>query len=232
MLELVCECRDFLSDFCFPYAICGGYAIEMFLGKETRPHGDLDITIFNEDRKHIVDFLLSKEWDAFTPPNEANYIERIASPEDSRAINPKGLFAIKPGCSLFKLEQVPGDRTKHKFIDTNNQQTDFDFIDIIFNQRYGNEFVFWSFTDRGKNITRELDKAILFYEDIPYLSPEVILFINAPPEYFDSGYHREKNRIDFESTIPCLPSESKRWLVNALETTYPDGHRWFEQLRK
>ena len=227
MLELVYECRNFLNDFGFPYAICGGYALDMFLGKQIRPHGDLDISIFYEDRKHIVDFILKRDWNVYTQPGKSKYVELITSPDDSRALNPGGLFAIKPGCTLFKLEPIPGDKTKFKFEDTNNRQLNFDFIDIIFNQQQGNNFVFWPFTDRSKNIVRELDKAILYYKGIPYLSPEVMLFIIAPPEYFDSNYHKDKNCIDFESTIPYLPSESKEWLINALETVYPDGHRWF-----
>ena len=227
MHELVYECREFFNDCGFPYAICGGYAIEMFLGKQIRPHGDLDISIFHEDMKHIVDFMLHKGWDVYIPPDDSEYIERISSADDDRVLNISGLFAIKPGCALFKLEPVPGDNSKFKFEDTNNRQTNFDFIDIIFNQRQGNNFVFWPLTDRGKNITRELDKAILYHENTPYLSPEVMLFIIAPPEYFNSDYHRDKNHIDFESTFPCLPSESREWLINAIETVYPDGHRWF-----
>jgi len=230
MLDLVYECRNFLNDFGFPYAICGGYAIEMFLGKEIRPHGDLDISIFYEDRKHIVDFILSRGWDIYTQPDKAKYIELITRSDDSKVLNPSGLFAVKPRCTLFELEPVPGYKTKFKFEDTNNRQTDFDFIDIIFNKQQDNKFLFWPFTNRGKNITRELDKAILYHEDIPYLSPEVMLLIISPPEYFSSDYHKDKNCIDFESTIPYLPNESRGWLINALKTVYPEGHRWFEQL--
>jgi len=232
MLELVYECHDFLNEFPYPYAICGGYAFEMFLGKQTRPHGDLDISIFSDDRQHIVDFMLYRGWNVYIPPNDMNYVKRISKGTDDSILNSNGVFAIKPGCPLFKLESIPGDKSKFKFIDTNKRQLNFDFIDIIFNQQQDNKFVFWQIADRGKNITRELDRAILHYEGIPYLSPEVMLFIISPQEYFDSEYHREKNCIDFESTVPHLPRESKKWLINALETVYPDGHRWFKQLKQ
>ena len=101
MLELVYKCRDFFNDFGFPYAICGGYALEMFLGKKIRPHGDLDISIFYEDRKHIVDFILSKGWDIYTQPDKIKYINRILKSDDNKVLNSSGLFAVKPGCSLL-----------------------------------------------------------------------------------------------------------------------------------
>jgi len=55
------------------------------------------------------------------------------------------------------------------------------------------------------------------------LAPEIILFIISHPAYLKSDYHREKNQIDFNSTMPFLPKNSKDWLINALETAYPEG---------
>jgi len=67
-----------------------------------------------------------------------------------------------------------------------------------------------AFSSQGKYITRELDKAILHNsEDIPYLAPEVILFIISHPAYLKSEYHKVKNQIDFDSVIPMLSDESK-----------------------
>jgi len=69
-------------------------------------------------------------------------------------------------------------------------------------------------------------------EGIPYLAPEVKLFIITNPVYSESDYHETKNRIDFNSVAPYLPKESKDWLIKALETAYPNGHKRIEQLKK
>jgi hypothetical protein len=46
-----------LRDFTRPWAIAGGWAIDLFLGRETRSHADVDVVIFRDDqlalRKHL-----------------------------------------------------------------------------------------------------------------------------------------------------------------------------------
>jgi hypothetical protein len=69
-------------------------------------------------------------------------------------------------------------------------------------------------------------------ESIPYLAPEVKLLMIANPVYMDSDYHGTKNHTDFEAVAPYLPKESRDWLIGALETAYPDGHKWIEALKK
>ena len=50
MDNLISECNDFMKNCGFPYAFCGGYALELFLNKKLRPHSDIDISIFEEYR--------------------------------------------------------------------------------------------------------------------------------------------------------------------------------------
>ena len=233
MNKLIFDCNNFLKDCGFSYAICGGYALELFLGKQIRSHSDLDISIFHEDRKHIVEFMLNKGWNVYTMPlsNKSKYLEQILNlDDDNRILNPYGVWAIKPECSFIELTSTDEEGV-FKYEIQNKKQLNFDFIDIIFNKQQGNRFVFWPVADKGKNVTRELDKAVLYSAGIPYLSPEVMLFIISPPEYFDSDYHRDKNCIDFEAVMPYLPNEGKEWLIDALKKVYPDGHRWLKQLK-
>jgi len=81
-----------------------------------------------------------------------------------------------------------------------------------------------------KDITRDIDKAILYWENIPYLAPEVILFIISNPAYMESDYHREKSNIDFETTLPFLSEERIDWLISAIKKAYPEGNNRLEQL--
>jgi hypothetical protein len=51
----------FLTGEGFDWYVCGGWAIDVFLGKQTRIHKDLDIAVFWEDRNSIVDFTCPPE---------------------------------------------------------------------------------------------------------------------------------------------------------------------------
>jgi hypothetical protein len=46
-----------MSGFEAPWALCGGWAVDLWLGGESRQHGDLDITIFEHDQRAIFDQL-------------------------------------------------------------------------------------------------------------------------------------------------------------------------------
>jgi hypothetical protein len=44
-----------LDAFPAPWFVCGGWAIDLFAGRQTRPHSDLEIGIFREDQRAIRD---------------------------------------------------------------------------------------------------------------------------------------------------------------------------------
>jgi hypothetical protein len=45
-------CRRFAS-IDAPWCVVGGWAIDLWLGKETRPHGDIEISVLREDLNHF-----------------------------------------------------------------------------------------------------------------------------------------------------------------------------------
>jgi hypothetical protein len=46
----------------FDYAFCGGHALDIHLGYATRPHGDIDLSVYWEDRNEIITFMQSQDW--------------------------------------------------------------------------------------------------------------------------------------------------------------------------
>ena len=60
-------------------------------------------------------------------------------------------------------------------------------------------------------------------DGIRYLQPEIQLLYKA------RGL-REKDRADFDATLPHLDECRRQWLSDALEQTIP-GHPWLEELR-
>lgn len=232
MNHLIKECSNFLKDFKYSYAFCGGYALELFTNTINRPHSDLDISIFSEDKRHIVKFMLAAGWNVYEHrtewidnKNAFSYLRSILSPNDKELLNLPAVWAMKPGCSLIKVKPKQEENIFDYEI-LSDEQLNFDFIEIIFNMQKDNKFI----CDKDKGIMRELDKAISYRDGVPYLAPEILLFIICNPVYINSEYHKNKNRIDFNSTAPFLPPESKEWLINSLKAAYPKGNERIAEL--
>ena len=45
-----------------PWGFAGGWAIDLFLGKTSRPHDDVDIAVFREDQTVLYDSLHGWDW--------------------------------------------------------------------------------------------------------------------------------------------------------------------------
>ncbi|MEH7884296.1 hypothetical protein V7654_08215 [Bacillus sp. JJ1609] len=50
-----------MSNFESSWFIAGGWALDLYFGKETREHSDIEIAIFRQDQFHLKDYL--KGWD-------------------------------------------------------------------------------------------------------------------------------------------------------------------------
>jgi hypothetical protein len=226
MNQLILECQSFLKDFGYTYAFCGGYALEMFTNEKKRTHSDIDITLFNKNRKNMIAYLLSKGWNVYESLHTSSSLRSITDPNDEGEINRLYIWAIKPGSSLIDIEPMPNEKNRYHYEILNREQTHFDFIDITFNDDKDGAFV----CDGSKGIVRTLDKAILYQGDIPYLAPEIILFFIANPAYLESDYHREKNNMDWSNIPSFLPKESMIWLIKSLRIAYPEGNKRLDEL--
>lgn len=51
-----------LSPLSVTWGFCGGWAIDLFLNRITRPHKDVDIAILRTDQRLIFDFLRQRGW--------------------------------------------------------------------------------------------------------------------------------------------------------------------------
>lgn len=227
MNNLITQCNTFLKDCGLTYAFCGGYAFELFTNTKIRSHSDIDITVFDEDRRKIIDFIIKAGWNVYEPLHSTNALRLITDPNDEGALNSLSIWAIKPGCSFIRAQPKSAESNVFNYAILNEEQLGFDFIEIIFNSKNEGYFV----CDKDRHIARNLDKSILFHEDIPYLAPEIILFFISDPAYIASDYHREKNNIDWDFVPPFLQRESMEWLINSLEVKYPEGNVRLEGLR-
>lgn len=64
MFEQVSKVAALMRGFKFEWCVAGGWAIDLFLERETRPHDDIEIAIFRRDQismqKHLDGWLLRK----------------------------------------------------------------------------------------------------------------------------------------------------------------------------
>jgi hypothetical protein len=51
-----------MSDYEKPWAVCGGWAIDLFLGRVTRAHKDVDLVVLRREQLIIQGYLLSRGW--------------------------------------------------------------------------------------------------------------------------------------------------------------------------
>lgn len=237
MIKIIRESDEFLKDCGLTYAFCGGYALELFLNRMLRPHSDVDIVVFEEDKASIIKYVLSKGWNVYEHKSERannkkanSYLRLIENLNDQEFFDLTSAWAIKPDCSLIKVAPKLGEINDFNYEILNNEQLKFDFLEIIFNKQKDDHFVVESLPSQNKNITRAIDKAILYHGNIPYLAPEIILFFIAHPAYLESDYHREKNNIDWTYTPSSLTEESLQWLIDSLRMAYPEGNKRLNEL--
>lgn len=165
MIKLISECNDFMKDCGFTYAFCGGYALELFLGKKLRPHSDIDVTVFDDNKADVIEYVLSKGWNVYEhgfdwidSKKSNSYLKSILSPEDKRISSLHSVWALKPNCSFIKLEPKHNQKNIYDYAITDNEQLNFDYIGIEFNKREDEKFVLDSFSSQGKTLQENSTK--------------------------------------------------------------------------
>jgi len=217
---------SYLSNANIDWAICGGDAIDMFVGHKTRDHKDIDIAVFWDQRDRLLTYLLQGEWRIFEPEN--GLLREVTCIDDDfkRSDN---LWCISKRTTAY---EITSKYNNFFHITTSRKHQDsLDFMEFLFNKRVDNQFVY----KRNSNIKH--DNAILHDNSgIPYLAPElVLLYKSIFVRYIDSNLPSEEDMVncyrhDFNVTFPLLNSKQKLWLASALKSTYPKGHEWLDIL--
>lgn len=180
-----------------PWCVCGGWSIDLFLGHETREHGDVEILVYRRDQavlwQHFKDWPLVK---IYPIPNEEPEITPWLKDE----------WVALPA---HQLRSSP--------------HADMPEFDLMLNEGDDEHWIY----RRNADIKRARSEAELRNsEGIPYLAPEVALLYKAHRQ-------RDKDILDFDLAHPRLNTEQRDWLIQALESMYPDNtHVWLDVLTK
>jgi len=211
MFELLKSTSLVLGSLKTKWCFCGGWAIDLYLAKETRPHKDLDIMIFKKDLQETIDYMKTNGWkveaptrQGFLPVDSDNYEE----------FEYDNLWCMNEQYPLDYLK-VDEQSAYNFYHYEREEQKDLDFLEILLNSSENGYFVY----QRNPEIRLEVNKALYSFEGIPYLAPEIVLL-------YKSKYLSEDNQADFELVIPKMKDSQKSWLVEALKYEYGSDHPW------
>ena len=209
MNHLLTTTNNFLKNAHISWAICGGFALDLFLEKDTRTHSDIDICVFEKDREKILSYMLQNNWLVyeFRGQGKVRPLEGPLSSETGR-----NLMCTNGKCDIVKFYPCEDDNLLwHEFFHTGIKE--FNYLEFLFNTTNEDYFVF----DKQQEIKREISKAILFNNDIPYLAPEIVLL------YKSSRSENAEYHYDFEQTYSHMNAEQKMWIAKSLDILYPNG---------
>lgn len=212
-MKLLGELCDHLYDMDVEWHLCGGFAIDYYLGEITRKHKDIDITVSFDDMKVCVEYLKSKGWEIDAPVGNGRCV-----PVEFAINNPDlyfdNIWSYKKDADFIKVEKTDGVFKYMQFV--NREQIELDFIEVLFNKIENGVFYY----QKNNNIVLDMDKAFIYKEGISILAPEVILL------YKSRSHENEDYKHDFDMVIDKLDKERYDWLMNAMKIEYPKGHPW------
>jgi hypothetical protein len=201
MPEAVVPIAELMSSFAAPWAVCGGWAIDAWLGRALREHGDVDLCVFNQDRLAIRDHLSG--WQLVA--HDTSVAGDASDLWDGRALELPGHLHARRDVG----EPLP---------DSVNMAAEQGFsLDIQLNNRNDDH---WVLLEQPK-ITVPLKDAIQPSPwGMPTVVPEVLLFFKAQDL-------RRRDRLDFQAVLPNLSVKQRTWLRDAIARM---GHPWLSEL--
>ena len=207
------QVKTLLGDAELRWAVCGGYALELYLGHPIRDHGDLDLSVPEENREQVLRVMLEKGWQVYEFRGQGRMRPLRADTPSEKGRN---LMCVRDGCELvtFWPCEEPGF-VLHEWHPVGIRELN--YMEFLFHERSEKALLV------DASVGRELDRAILRRDGIPFLAPELVLLYKAESPM------REVNARDFEAVFPALEEEGREWLLRALRERYPAGHPWLKE---
>jgi len=183
MFELCYKINDLMKNYYEKWFICGGWAIDLFIGKETRKHNDIEIGILRKDQNKLWEYF--GNYEIFYVNNMNNY-EKILWDGEYKNL-PIHEFNCKIG--ELNLEILLNECDENNWIFRRDNNIKFNLNEIV--KIYENNIPYLIpelvLLYKLSNL-KEKDK-MDFKNIIPYLSNEKINWLNQ--------YIENKN-IDFK----------------------------------
>ena len=186
--DAVAGVADLMSTFQPTWALCGGWAVDAWLGRLTRDHGDVDISVFIQDQRALFDHLAGWQLVAHDPHVSGDKSELWA-----------GRRLHLPAHIHGRLDA--GERLPERL----DAASGFG-LDIQLDDRSGDDWVL----SRQPRISVPLRNGVQQAPwGLPTVVPEVLLF-------FKARELRRRDKLDFLALLPHLTAEQRDWLRNAI----------------
>ncbi|HTK52343.1 MAG TPA: hypothetical protein VL308_10675 [Gemmatimonadaceae bacterium] len=180
--ERLSSVHEILTTAGIPWAVAGGWALDLFLGRQTREHADLDLAVWRADQAKLRAALAS-DWRCEVSDNGAlrpwHAGERLSLP--IHEIHARAVSGAHPP------------------------------LELLLNERDDTAWIY----RRNPAIRRDLDRAILVCDGIPFLAPEIVLL-------YKSKAPRPTDEADFRVALPALTTEQRDSLRLAIAEMRPD----------
>ncbi len=196
------------------WAICGGWAVDCWLGRVTRRHGDLDVCVFAEDQEalfaHFADWNLIPH-DAKAPENHDLWTGWLLELPAHIHGRPEG----EENRRLVTQWVTPPYRNARDGLD----------VEFVINERNGEAWVL----NRRSGTVAPFEEAVADIGGVPTASPGVLAFYKATAYHGDTRYDRPYDEADFEALLPLLGSAERRRVAGWISAVNED-HPWLTRL--
>ena len=178
--------REILTANDIAWAVAGGWALDLFLGRQTREHADLDLAIWRSDQ-HRLRAALSPGW--------------VLEVADSGTLRPWSADE----CLSLPVHEIHARPVGGAQL----------ALEFLLNERDDTAWIY----RRDPEIRRNLDRAILVRDTIPFLAPEIVLL-------YKSKAPRPTDEADFQVALPAFTAEQRDWLRLAIELGPESNFKW------
>ena len=207
--ELVARVADVMAGYARPWCMCGGWAVDAWIGRETREHGDLDVSVLVDDQRVLLEHLRGWQLIAhdFPTPGAQSRVEVPGETsrlwDGKRRIETAGHFHARVA-SDDPIPEILGPESGF-------------WLDVLLTDGSSDEWI----VSRDPFISVPMSRAVTESPwGLPTAAPEVLLFDK-------SKYLRGRDKLDFTRLLPRLTGEQREWLRDAIERC---GHPWLAEL--
>ncbi|MBI5948165.1 MAG: hypothetical protein HY875_08510 [Chloroflexi bacterium] len=204
----VARVAGLMSTFPGAWALCGGWAVDAWLGRITRDHADVDVVVFEDDQVAI--------------PGHLSGWQLVAHDDNWSGDDPVWANVPIAPAQLWtgRRVEVPG----HFHC---RAEDGFDF-ELNLNERAGGDWIF----SREPRLTLPLSQCVgVCGWAVPVAAPLVVAYYKLLPAPFKNVREamRPRDELDLDALLPLLDPGQTTWLARAVAAVEP-GHSWLPRL--
>jgi Aminoglycoside-2''-adenylyltransferase len=197
------------------WALCGGWAVDAWLGDVTRDHLDVDITVFEDDQLAAYEHVSGRGWHLIAHDESVGGATR--EPWDGRPLVLPAHIHGARDLNVLKTWVPSGDPRPGEL-----------YLELMVNEQSGEDWVL----NREPEVAWPIrDSQRVSSWGIPTVVPEVLLFYKATAYLDDAtmASRNPKDAADFHALAARLGPAERAWLRDAIATVHP-SHAWLPEL--